>query len=259
MGDFCQIREGPGCLVAVALHGGREVRPEVARHLRLPAATRRREEDPFTDRWTAIAPTRVVVRRSRFEVDCNRARDRAVYAGPKEAFGLRPWRRGLPDGVRQRSLALYDDFYRRVEDLLERKRQEHGGFLVYDLHSYNHRPEGFARPAAPAEENPEVNLGTGTLPDRWRPVSRAFLSSLRDHDFLGRSLDVRTNVRFEGGHFPTWIHRRFPESGCALAVEVKKTFMDEWTSVARRSLLGAFQRALEATTEPARRALETLR
>ena len=106
MGDFCQIREGPGPLVAVALHGGREVRPEVSRRIQLSAATRRREEDPFTDRWTGIAPTRIVVRRSRFEVDCNRPRDEAVYGGPDEAFGLTPWVSPLPEEVRERSLEL---------------------------------------------------------------------------------------------------------------------------------------------------------
>jgi hypothetical protein len=45
----------------------------------------------------------------------------------------------------------------------------------------------------------------------------------------GRPLDVRENMRFKGGWFSTWIHRTYPETGAALAIEVKKTFMDEWT------------------------------
>jgi hypothetical protein len=42
-------------------------------------------------------------------------------------------------------------------------------------------------------------------------------------------LDVRENVKFFGGQFPRWIHDNFPETVCALAIEVKKFFMNEWT------------------------------
>ena len=38
---------------------------------------RRREEDPFTSRWTTVAPNRIIPQRSRFEVDLNRALGRA--------------------------------------------------------------------------------------------------------------------------------------------------------------------------------------
>jgi hypothetical protein len=52
---------------------------------------------------------------------------------------------------------------------------------------------------------------------------------MRSHDFLGRRLDVRENVKFFGGQLPRWIHETFPHSVCALAIEVKKFFMNEWT------------------------------
>jgi N-formylglutamate deformylase len=47
----------------------------------------------------------------------------------------------------------------------------------------------------------------------------------------GRPLDVRENVRFEGGYLTQWVHERYEGVGCALAVELKKVFMDEWTGV----------------------------
>ena len=47
----------------------------------------------------------------------------------------------------------------------------------------------------------------------------------------GRPLDVRENVRFKGRQLAAFVHERFPTTGCALAIEVKKTFMDEWTGV----------------------------
>ncbi len=64
---------------------------------------------------------------------------------------------------------------------------------------------------------------------RWHPLADRFMSELRGFDFLGRHLDVRENVKFRGGHLSGWIHETFPDSGCALAVEIKKFFMDEWT------------------------------
>jgi hypothetical protein len=60
-----------------------------------------------------------------------------------------------------------------------------------------------------------------------RAVER-FAEALRTS--AGRpSLDVRADVKFRGGHFVRWIHDRYPGAACAIAVEFKKTFMDEWT------------------------------
>src|ERR1051325_205611 len=52
------------------------------------------EEDPYTDQLTAVAGTSLVVHRSRFEVDMNRARERAVYRTPGDAWGPPVWRGG---------------------------------------------------------------------------------------------------------------------------------------------------------------------
>jgi N-formylglutamate deformylase len=78
--------------------------------------------------------------------------------------------------------------------------------------------------------NPEINLGTGTMDRRrWAPVVDRWLEVMRKSDFLGRHLDVRENVKFFGGQLPRWINDNFPDSVCALAIEVKKFFMNEWT------------------------------
>ncbi len=50
-------------LVATAIHAGHDVRPEVGSRLAIDEATRLREEDPFTDRITECAASRVVVHR----------------------------------------------------------------------------------------------------------------------------------------------------------------------------------------------------
>jgi N-formylglutamate amidohydrolase len=221
---------GDGPLVACALHDGHEVRPEVAARLGLDGTQRRYEEDPFTAEWTVIAPTRIIARRSRFEVDLNRPREKAVYLTPADAWGLEIWRRPPSAGIIARSLQAYDEFYVQVRLILEQLVIRHGKVVVFDLHSYNYIRGGAGGAVAEPEDNPEVNLGTGTM-DRsaWSPVVDRWLGAMRSHDYFGRRLDVRENVKFFGGQLPRWIHENFPHSVCALAIEVKKFFMNEWT------------------------------
>ena len=73
-----EMRVGECPVVATAIHAGHGLRPEVEPRLRLPEEKRRREEDPGTERFIDCDFSRVVVRRSRFEVDLNRPRDGAV-------------------------------------------------------------------------------------------------------------------------------------------------------------------------------------
>jgi len=121
-------------------------------------------------------------------------------------------------------------------------------FIVFDLHTYNHKRGGPDGPQSNPEENPEVNIGTGTMDrDFWSPAVDRFIADLRNFDFLGRKLDVRENVRFRGGNFPRWIHENFPQEGCALAIEFKKFFMDEWTGIPDLRQLAAISDALKST------------
>lgn len=216
-------------VIATAIHAGHDLRPEISDVMALPETVRRREEDPFTDRIAAAAPQHVVVHRSRFEVDLNRSREASVYERPDDAWGLDVWRCSLPPDAVERSRAEYDEYYARMRTILDRIAAR-GPFVVLDVHSYNHRRDGRDEPPSPAEANPEVNVGTGTLDRaRWGPVVDHFVDELRAVWVVGHRLDVRENVRFRGGHFASWIHDRYPDSGCALAIEFKKTFMDEWT------------------------------
>ena len=221
---------GEGPLVACAIHDGHYVRPEVAECCKLSDTQRRYEEDPYTADWTTIAPTRIVAHRSRFELDLNRPRDKAVYLKAEDAWGLDVWNCELPAAVVKRSLQAYDDFYDHLRHLLTRLVKDNAQVVVFDLHSYNHIRGGSGGDAADTEANPEVNLGTGTMARAlWAPVVDRWLSAMREQDFLGRKLDVRENVKFFGGQLPRWIHENFANSVCVLAIEVKKSFMNEWT------------------------------
>lgn len=241
---------GEGPLVAVALHHGHDLSPRTETELAVDGATRLREEDPFTGRWTRLAPTRVVVHRSRFEVDLNRSARHAVYAGPEAAWGIDVWGgRRPPTAIVRSSRKLHREFYEMLGEILAEKGWAHGFFVLYDLHSYNHRRGGPDAPPDDPARNPEINLGTGNLDRRrWTPVALAFLKSAGRPRFGRRSLDVRENVRFEGGYLTRWVSERWPDIGCALAVEVKKTFMDEWTGRVDVEELDLLGRRLAATT-----------
>ncbi len=226
-----QTEFGEGPLVACAIHDGHDVRPDIGECLQLDEGARRYEEDPYTGAWTTIAPTRIVARRSRFEFDLNRPRDKAIYVTPDDAWGLDVWKCTPAAEMMNRWLQAYDDFYAHLRHLLDRLVADHGQVVVFDLHSYNHIREGADGGVADATGNPEVNLGTGTMARAlWAPVVECWLAAMREYDFLGRRLDVRENVKFVGGQLPKWIHENFPNSVCALAIEVKKFFMNEWTA-----------------------------
>ena len=137
-----ETREGPGPLVAVALHNGHRLRDDLEGLTALDEATRLREEDPYTGEWTALAPTRLVVRRSRFAFDLNRPRETAIYRRPEDAWGLDLWKSELPEESVGRSFAEYDAFYAELETVLREKERLYGRFVVLDLHSYNHLREG---------------------------------------------------------------------------------------------------------------------
>ena len=161
---------------------------------------------------------------------------RPCTGSPDDAWGLDLWAEPPPDEEIEQSLELYDEFYAEL-GAGSTTLAARGPFVVLDLHSYNHRRDGADAPPAPAAENPEVNVGTGSL-DRdalERASSTASSQTLAVARSFGHQLDVRENVRFRGGELSRWVNERYADRGCALAIEFKKMFMDEWTGDRRRA------------------------
>jgi hypothetical protein len=207
-----------------------------------------REEDPFTEEWTYIADTRIIGMRSRFEVDLNRPRDRAIYFKPEDSWGLKVWKSELPSEIVTRSLVQYDAFYNEIYQIFTELLRQFSRIVVFDLHSYNYRREGPNGPTANPELNPQVNIGTGTMDrKRWAPLVERFISDLRAYNYSPHRLDVRENVKFKGGQFSRWLHQSFPDSVCSLSVEFKKFFMNEWTGEPDRRQIEEIRLALQST------------
>lgn len=242
-----QITPGQGPVVAAAIHDGHGVRPEVEEWMALSPRERLREEDPFTGRWIDVAPTRILGLRSRFEVDLNRPRDGAVYLTPEQAWGLKVWKQTPSAQIVERSLRLHDRAYLTMKQLFDEKIRRHGRFVLLDLHSYNHRRDGPGAPPAPERENPQINLGTGTLGRRepWAGLIQRFINDFSSQERPdGTTYDVRENVKFRGGYLGQWVHQTYPDAGLALSIEVKKFFMDECTGEPVEAEITAVRAAL---------------
>lgn len=235
-------------MVATAIHNGHMLRPEAERRMSISSQQRLYEEDPYTGDLTRIAGNRVIAHRSRFEVDLNRSRDMAIYLKPDDAWGLNIWKETPPEMMIEQSLLNYDQFYRECLGYFKKIEQKYGRFVVLDLHSYCHRRNGPTAPPDSQDDNPDINIGTGTMRrSDWASVVDRFIGDLSMQTFQGRPLDARENIRFRGGWFSRWVHETFPQTGCALAVEIKKIFMDEWTGKLDPDAFGEIKTALKST------------
>jgi hypothetical protein len=259
---FCEqwwtVTRGSGPVLATAIHDGHGLRPAVARAMNLSDDDRLREEDPFTGQAVAGVPTHIVVHRSRFEFDLNRAADTAVYRTPDQSWGLQVWRGEPDETLVEESLAIHAAYYRMLGALLDDVQAEHGHFVLIDAHSYNHRRDGPDAAPMPKGEAPDINIGTFSMPRTdWAFLLDPLMEEMRRFEFNGRKLDVRENVAFQGkGEQTRFVHDRYPGKGCAIALEFKKFFMDEWTGEPDPAELSAMR---EFVTHSAEVAAELLR
>ena len=248
------VQRGAGPVVATAIHDGHELRAEVARAMALSDSGCLREEDPFTGLAIVDVPTHVVVHRSRFEFDLNRDAAGAVYRTPDQSWGLDLWREPPADDLVERSLAIHAAYYRMLGQLLDEVARDHDRFVLLDVHSYNHRRGGADADPEPVAKAPDINIGTFSMPrDNWAFLLDPLMEAMRGFDFNGRHLDVRENIAFQGkGEQTRFVHEHYPKQGCAIALEFKKFFMDEWSGVPDRSELDAMRRFIAFTARTAR-------
>ena len=253
------VQYGPGPVVATAIHDGGELRPETASRMALADNDRLREEDPFTGEAVRDVPSHVIAHRSRFEFDLNRAADTAIYRTPEQSWGLDVWGAdGLDDAAVQRSLDLHRAYYKMLAALLDDVARRNAQFLVLDVHSYNHRRDGPGAPPTPQANAPDINIGTFSMPrEEWAWLVDPLMEAMRAFDFNGRQLDVRENVAFQGkGEQTRFIHDRYPGTGCAIALEFKKFYMDEWTGEPIAAEVAAMRRLIRHVAATAGKLLD---
>ena len=245
LADFSFSYNSP--IVCTAIHNGHEVSKEVLKNLTINEEIRLMEEDPYTDRFTQFSSNTIIGRTSRFEVDLNRSKEKGIYINPEDAWGLNI-RKETPSTLNiSQSLEKYQEFYNSAKKYFLQLEEDFGKFFVYDIHSYNHHRKGSEAGFDDPMLNPEINIGTNTMPEKWFPLIDKIQNKLISFDYFGRSLDVRTNVKFPGGHFSRWINNNFPDSVCCIAIEFKKFWMNEWTGEIYEDRLNKLIQALNST------------
>jgi hypothetical protein len=252
------VQRGAGPVIATAIHDGGELRAEVRQEMKLAAGDRLSEEDPFTGQAVTEVPNHIIVHRSRFEFDLNRGLEGAVYETPEQCWGLDVWHAPLGPEVVRKSLDIHAHYYRMLAHILDDLTADHPRFLLLDVHSYNHRRDGPGAAATPQAAAPDINIGTFSMPrDQWAFLIDPLMQAMREFDFNGRHLDVRENVAFQGkGEQARFVHVSYPGQGCAIALEFKKFYMDEWTGEPDLSELDAMRRFIAYCADVARSLLQ---
>jgi hypothetical protein len=243
------MERGDSPVVGTAIHEGHALPPGFAASMAITAEQRRREEDPFTEAFIRDVPNRIVVHQSRFAVDLNRAREAAIYLEPEQSWGVRVFAQPPGPELLGRALRIHDDYYASLHAFLAQIEAQFGRFVLLDVHSYNHRRDGPDAPPAGADLTPQVNIGTFSMDRRrWAHVVNPFMQRLRAFEFRGAPVDVRENVAFQGrGEQARFVHAEFPRTGCAIAVEFKKVFMDEWTGEPDAEAIDAVRAMVRST------------
>jgi len=251
------VQRGDGPVLATAIHDGNGLRPEIAAAMKLADADRLREEDPFTGQAIVDVPTHVIAHRSRFEFDLNRGGQDAIYRTADQSWGLEVWDRPLSEADVAASLAIHSAYYAMLGQLLDSIAERHPKFVLIDVHSYNHRRDGPDGDPMPQDKAPDINIGTFSMPrEQWAWLLDPLMEAMAGFDFNGRRLDVRENVAFQGkGEQTRFVHDRYPGQGCAIALEFKKFFMDEWTGKPDPAELDAMRRFITFIAGEAERLL----
>jgi len=234
-------------IVCTAIHNGHDLSPEVLKNLAVNKDIQLMEEDPYTERFTKFSSNLIIGRTSRFEVDLNHSVEKCIYKNPEDAWGLQTRKETPSDLVISQSINKYQEFYTSAKSHFAQLEKKFGRFFVFDIHSYNHHRKGSKADFDNPKLNPEIIIGTNNMPKKWFPLVDKIQNKLTSFDYFGRSLDVRIDVKFPGGHFSRWIHTNFPDSACCIAVEFKKIWMDEWTGEIYEDKLNKLIAALNST------------
>jgi hypothetical protein len=236
-------------LLATAIHAGHHMPSELLDICGISEADRLREEDPHTDEIARLFPNNMVLRSSRFAVDLNRAPEKAIYLQPEDCWGLPARTRPVPESLLAKLRADYYAWYDLLRYEIERLLQMHPFIVVLDLHSFNHRRGGPDAPCDPQENNPDIIIGRSNLTEKHYQAAGALRELLDGAPYLGKALDCRLDVKFSGGNMSRWLNSRYPDRLICLAIEFKKTFMDEWSGEVDQTAFASLKQLFHSSVD----------
>lgn len=213
---------------AFAVHDGHHIDHLLSSYIGIHDQQRLREEDPYTAVMAELPFNKFIVSTSRFQLDLNRTKELALYLHPDQAWGLEVWKKALPDELKSDLYQCYDHMYQEIDDMIQQTIADHGYFIVYDIHSYNAKRHG-PNEMVDQENNPEINLGTAHIRNKWRELIEQFIHTVQNQQISTHKIDIRENIKFKGGFVSKYINDHYGDKGCVLSIEFRKDFMDEWS------------------------------
>jgi len=203
--------------ICVAIHNGHRLRAELADKCALSSGERLYEEDPYTGDFISFMPITLIAKDSRYEYDLNRRPEDCVY---DFAWGKQVWTEPLTDDERLDSEGKHAAFYRVLLALGRYLKKRFGGYVVYDIHSYNHERFG-------GDSAPTFNLGTEQINLKtFEGVVNHFHSALSKIELPDIQVRVAQNEVFFGrGYLASFMKRHFREV-LILPLEIKKIYID---------------------------------
>jgi N-formylglutamate deformylase len=217
-------------LVGLAVHAGHRVREELLSKMVIEESDRLAEEDQGVESLIADFPVQVVGLDSRFEVDLNRPRDKAVYLKPFESWGRKVWLHPPSREELEISYTKHDEFHEILTFLVEWFVAQSGKVFLLDVHTYNDRSP---RPGR-RSPLPLVNVATSPADRTHHPGTVDFLlSELRRLSWEGNAAIVAENdVSRKEGAVPATVSRHEP-SALLLPIDVKKTALGDHPELLR--------------------------
>ena len=269
-----KFHKGSGPVISTAVHSGHQIRKELVPKLALNSQERRREEDPLTEIFALSGDSFFASNTSRFEVDLNRSREKAIYLNEEDAWGLKVWKTTPSEEEIAQSLKEYEAFYLLMKNWIEEFISIYDNIIVLDFHSYNYRRETTETEthqqnsndkketanhnSVTEDKNPDIDLGVTTAdPKKFGTVIKAFNNTLSGIKVKNQPITVHENLRYpDGGHWPEWIYKNYKEYVCTITVEYKKIYMDEWTGTANLEVVEKLRQGTELAIKTAKKALK---
>lgn len=218
----------PAFYAGIAMHAGDRLRPDIQDALAVSPQDKYREEDPFTDLFIRDFPIQIICRDSRFEYDVNREYQRGIYDEHKKTWGLKVWKHDLTAEQRAQSLAKHQEFHDLLDIITSFMLQHNQRAVLFDMHSYCYQRE--TRQAWYEDDKPEVNVGTKAVNrELFGEMIHNFMQDLATIRVDSKPVRVLENDIFFGGHLSRRLSAKHYERVLVLALEFKKTFMDEWS------------------------------
>lgn len=214
--------------LAVVLHSGNRVRPEMIEIMDVTGEDRSREEDLYMDLFVKDFPIHLIARDSRFEYDLNWEIEKAIYPFDGKKWGLRVWKRYLDAIEAEESYKKYREFHALLELVLDHIMAEHRCAILFDIHSFCYQRENKVKWWE--DSKPEINLGTRYINrDFFSPLIDLFLDGMSGATLDGQTLRIVENDIFPGGYLTRKFARSHNRQVLVLAIEYKKIYMDERT------------------------------